>query len=336
MYNPTSMRAVVAVPGPPENAKVAEVPFPQLSPGMLLVHISHTAVNRADTLQRKGLYPPPPGASDILGLELSGIVAKVGEGVEGFKEGDRVMCLVTGGSYAEFCLADAATTMKLPDDLSFREAAAIPEVWLTAYQLLHFVGKFQRGETVLIHAGASSVGLAAIQLVREQGGIPIATASTKKLGLLRDMGVTHAIDYTQGSFVEAVLQATGGKGVDVVLCCVGASNFQTNLEVLAKGGRYVLYGLMSGGVVPDGALDLKLLMKKMLTITATTLRGRPLEYKARLVQAFWTAERAAKFVSGEFETNIHTTMDWREVAAAHAMMERNENAGKIILEVNNA
>ena len=350
---PDTMQAVlVSTPGPPENAKVGTAPKPSCKdkPGTLLVKVAYTALNRADTLQRQGLYPPPPGASHILGLELSGTVVDIGPDVDPttFQLGDRVMSLVSGGAYAECCLVDAATTMRLPPSLPLRLAAAIPEAWLTAYQLLHFVGHFQAGEKVLIHAGASSVGLAAIQLVLEQGGIPLATASTGKLPLLHKMGVkpSHAIDYTltSPSFSDAVLAATGGEGVNLVLCCVGASYFTQNLECLAKEGRLVLYGLMGGAMVPNG-VDLRVMMKKMLTVTATTLRGRSVEYKEKLVKSFWTEEREGRFVRGAregrreggkegvLETNVFKTVGWDEVAEAHAMMERNENSGKIVLSV---
>jgi len=340
---------IVPEPGPPENMCLGQRHLPVCDEqNTLLVQVAYTALNRADTLQRQGLYPPPPDASDILGLELSGIVCEVGPGAEAsrFKRGDRVMSLVTGGAYAVYCLVDAATTMAIPDSLPLRLAASIPEAWLTAYQLLHFVGNFQPGDKVLIHAGASSVGLAAIQLVREMGGVPMATASTKKQHLLHKMGVApqHAIDYTNNpypSLESAVEAATEGGGVDLVLCCVGAPYFGQNLQALAKGGRLVLYGLMGGSLVPS-PLDLRVLMKKMLQVTATTLRGRPREYKARLVERFWTEERRQKFVAGikngrekgeSFETNVCRTFPWGDAALAHAMMERNENAGKIVLAV---
>jgi NADPH:quinone reductase-like Zn-dependent oxidoreductase len=224
-------------------------------------------------------------------------------------------------------------------------AASIPEAFLTAYQLLYFVGHFQRGEKVLIHAGASGVGHAAIQLVLEMGGLPIVTASGGKLALLRErLGLKEeqTIDYTQGSFVEKVQQATratsdGGSdaGVDIVLCCVGANYFQDNLEVLAPGGRLVLYGTMSGSVVPT-PLDLRVVMKKGLTISGTTLRARPLAYKKALVDGLWTEERVGKFVKGEMKSVIYRTFGWEEVGEAHAMMERNENVGKILLSVDDS
>ena len=351
------MQAVlVSTPGPPENAKLGFTPKPscQDKPGTLLVKVAYAALNRADTLQRQGHYPPPPGASDILGLELSGIIVDIGPNVDltTFQQGDRIMSLVTGGAYAEYCLVDAATTMRLPASLPLCLAAAIPEAWLTAYQLLHFVGHFQPGQKVLVHAGASSVGLAAIQLILEQGGIPFATASTGKLPLLHQMGVlpTHAFDYTTSqspSFAAEVLAATGGEGVHLVLCCVGAPYLTQNFELLAREGRLVLYGLMGGAIVPGG-VDLRVMMKKLLTVTATTLRGRSIEYKETLVRSFWTGEREGKFVrgakeggrergkegeGGEFKANVFRTVRWEEVGEAHAMMERNENAGKIVLAV---
>jgi len=354
---PDKMQAVlVSTPGPPENAKLGFTSKPSCreKPGTLLVKVAYAALNRADTLQRQGLYPPPPGASDILGLELSGIIVDIGPNVDptAFKKGDRAMSLVTGGAYAEYCLVDTATTMRLPASLPLCIAAAIPEAWLTAYQLLHFVGHFQPGQKVLVHAGASSVGLAAIQLILEQGGIPFATASAGKLPLLHQLGVlpTHAIDYTKGPnpyFAAEVLAATDGEGVHLVLCCVGASYFTQNLEVLAKEGRLVLYGLMSGAMVP-GDVDLRVMMKKLLTVTATTLRGRNIDYKEKLVRSFWTGERKGRFVRGAmvggreggkesggggYKTNVFRIVGWEEVGEAHAMMERNENAGKIVLAV---
>jgi tumor protein p53-inducible protein 3 len=313
-----------------------DVPVPQLPPNCLLVRVAFTALNRADTLQRKGLYPPPPGATEVLGLELAGVVEEVGEGVDAgkWRTGDRVMALVSGGSYAELCVVEEPLAMRLPPAMPLRLAASLPEAWLTAFQLLHLVGGVQRGDQVLIHAGASGVGLAAIQLAKEAGAVPICTASRGKHELIRgSLGVEHVIDYKAGPFVDAAKAATpDGRGVDLILDCVGGAEYtRQNLEALANGGRLVLYGTMSGSVVPE--VDLRVIMRKALTIRGSTLRARPLPYKRDLVGQFWTEERALKFGTGQFKSHIHATLDWAEAGKAHAMMEANLNSGKILLTV---
>lgn len=334
------MKAViVADPAlPPDQGGLVlrdEIPTPTLPANCLLVRVALTALNRADTLQRRGLYPPPPGASEILGLELVGVVEAVGEGVPAGKwnRGDRVAALVTGGSYAELCVVEEPLAMRLPPELPFATAACIPEAWLTAFQLLHLVGDVKAGDFVLIHAAASGVGLAAIQLAQEAGAIPVCTASAGKHAPIRALGVAHVIDYTRGPFVEPVKAATpGGRGVDLVLDCVaGAAYTPQNLASLAYGGRLVVYGTMGGSVVPE--VDLRVIMKKALTVRGTTLRARPLAYKTDLVQRFWTEGRARKFVGGEFKSHCFQVLDWEEAGKAHALMEKNANVGKIVLTV---
>lgn len=331
------MKAAVVVdparPAADGGLAIGDVPVPALPPNCLLIRVAWTALNRADTLQRKGLYPPPPGASEILGLELSGLVEQVGEGVPAGKwqQGDRVAALVTGGAYAELCVVEEPCAMRLPPEMPLRLAASIPEAWLTAFQLLHLVGEVRRGDHVLIHAAASGVGLAAIQLAQEAGAFPVGTASGPKHAAVRARGVEHVIDYKAGPFIDAVKAATpGGRGVDVVLDCVGGGDYtRQNLEALAAGGRLVVYGTMGGSVVPE--VDLRVIMRKALTIRGSTLRARPLAYKAKLVGRFWTPERAAKFVSGEFQSHIHSEADLASVGQCHAAMEQNQNVGKIVV-----
>ena len=230
---------------------------------------------------------------------------QLGEGVpEGrWRNGDRVAALATGGAYAELCVVEEPCAMRLPPEMPLRLAASIPEAWLTAFQLLHLVGKVKQGDHVLVHAAANGVGLAAVQLAQEAGAIPIGTALGPKHGAVRERGVQHVVDYKAGPFVDAVKVATPeGRGVDLVLDCVGGGDYtRQNLESLAAGGRLVVYGTMGGSVVPE--FDLRVLMRKALTIRGSTLRARPFAYKADLVARFWTPERFQVCERGVAEPN---------------------------------
>lgn len=314
-------------PGAPEVLRYGEAPDPQPAEGELLVRVRATAVNRADLLQRRGAYPPPPGASPILGLELAGEVAEpAGE----WRAGDRVMAVVTGGGYAELAAVPAGMAIRISDRLSFEEAAAIPEAFLTAYLNLFTLGKLQAGETVLVHAGASGVGTAAIQLARAAGGRVFATAgSEEKLALCRELGAEVTIDYKRESFQERVREATEGRGVDLVLDFVGAPYWDANLAALAPGGRLAVIGFLGGS---RGQIDIGPILGKTLTIVGTALRRAPLPQKTALAAAF--AEFALpRFERGELRPVIDSTYPLEQAAEAHRAMEANKNAGKIVLRV---
>jgi putative PIG3 family NAD(P)H quinone oxidoreductase len=325
------MRAVlVPQPGDPEHLTLGEVPTPEPGPSELLVQVHATALNRADTYQRRGHYPPPEGASEILGLELAGTVAATGAHCVEWDEGDRVFGLLAGGGYAEYATLHKDLAMAVPPGLSLTEAAAIPEVFLTAYQALHWLGRAESGDHVLIHAGASGVGTAAIQLARALGAHPYVTASAGKHATCLDLGAEAAIDYETEAFGERVPALTGGHGADVILDFVGAPYFHANLDALAPDGRIVQLATMGGATVE--AVSLRRLMAKRATLAASTLRARPLPYKIELTTEF-AAYALPLFLDGTLRPVIDSTYDWTDVAEAHRRMEANENVGKIVLRV---
>jgi putative PIG3 family NAD(P)H quinone oxidoreductase len=325
------MRAVrVTEEGDPEHMTIGEVPTPSPGPNEVRVRIHATALNRADTFQRRGHYPPPEGASPILGLEMAGVVEATGEGVIDWHEGDRVFSLLAGGGYAEQVVVHKDLLMAMPPGLSMRHAAAIPEVFLTAYQALHWLGGLQRDHDVLIHAGASGVGTAAIQLTREAGAHPYITASAPKHALCRDLGAKATIDYESEDFADRIAEITGGDGVNIVLDFIGAPYFHQNVDATATDGRIVQLATLGGSTVPE--VNLRALMAKRIHLLTSTLRDRSLDYKVQLTQEF-ASDLLPKFVDGQLRPVIDSTFDWTEVAEAHRRMENNENAGKIVLEV---
>ena len=325
------MRAVrVTEEGDPEHMTIGEVPTPSPGPNEVRVQIHATALNRADTFQRRGHYPPPEGASPILGLEMAGVVAETGEGVIDWHEGDRVFSLLAGGGYAEQVVVHKDLLMAMPPGLSMRDAAAIPEVFLTAYQALHWLGGLQRDHRVLIHAGASGVGTAAIQLTREAGAHPYVTASAPKHDVCRDLGAEATIDYESENFADRIAEITGGDGVNIVLDFIGAPYFHQNIDALATDGRIVQLATLGGSTVSE--VNLRALMAKRVHLLTSTLRDRSLDYKVQLTQEF-ASDLLPKFVDGHLHPVIDSTVDWTEVAEAHRRMENNENAGKIVLEV---
>ena len=313
--------------GAPDVLHMGDAPDPQPGADELLVRVHATALNRADLLQRRGGYAPPPGASPILGLELAGeVVQPAGE----WQIGDRVMAVVTGGGYAELAAVPAGMAMRIPERFSYQEAAAIPEAFLTAYLNLFTLGRLQPGEVALIHAGASGVGTAAIQLVRAADARAIVTASAdEKLALCRDLGAELAINYTSEAFVEQVQAATGGRGADVVLDFIGAPYWDSNLAALALGGRLMLIGFLGGS---RGQLDLGMIMGKSLTVASTTLRRTALPQKVALTRAF--ADFALpRFERGELRPVIDRIMPIAQAAQAHRVLETNSNAGKVVLSI---
>lgn len=319
---------VVTTPGDPEVLTLGDAPQPVCRSGEVRVSVRAAGLNRADLLQRQGRYPPPPGASDILGLELAGEVVEVSSPVTRFRTGDRVMALVTGGGYAEEAVVPEAAALAVPDNLDWPQAAAVPEAFLTAWLNLFELGKLQRGQTVLIHAGASGVGMAAIQLARETGARVLTTAgSSEKAQFCKDLGAERVVLRHTEDFAEAAREFTGGEGVDLVLDVVGAPSFAGNLAALRKHGRLVLIGFLGGS---RGELDLGPVLRKSLTVTGTTLRGTPLEVKARLVEAF-SEFALPRLGDGRLRVPVDRTFSWKDAAAAHRYMGENRNAGKIVL-----
>ena len=325
------MKAIVVdEPGDPEVMHLADVPDPVAGPGEVLVRARATAVNRADTLQRRGFYPPPPGASEIIGMEVAGEVVGVGEEVDGWSAGDRVMALLAGGGYAELVAVPAGQLIRVPPGMSWTDAAAIPEVFLTAHDNLFTRGRLAAGETVLIHGGGGGVGTAAIQLAHRAGARVLVTAgSAEKLERCRELGADAGINHREEDFVVRVRELSGGQGADVILDVMGASYLTRNLDALAVEGRLVIIGLQ-GGTISD--IDLNAMMRRRLSLISTTLRGRPLEQKAEIVRRF-AADALPGFADGSLRTVVDRVLPLAEAPAAHRAMEAGENVGKLVLAV---
>lgn len=304
-----------------------DAPDPIPTADELLVRVHATALNRADLLQRQGGYNPPPGASPILGLELTGEVVTANGA---FAVGDRVMAVVTGGAYAEYATVPVGMALRIPDNFTYEQAAAIPEAFLTAHLNLFTLGRLKAGETALIHAGASGVGTAAIQLARAAGAHVITTAgSPEKLARCLELGAHAAINYKTETFAEQVKTLTDGRGVDVILDFVGAPYWNDNLASLAVGGRLMLIGFLGGAA---GQLNLGAILPKSLTISGTTLRRTPLDQKIALTRDF-AAFGLPKLASGELIPVIDRVFPLEQAAEAHRYMASNANIGKIILSV---
>ena len=310
---------------------VAEHPDPVMKEDELLVRVRATALNRADLLQRRGKHPPPAGVPDILGLEMAGEVASVGAACTGWAPGDRVCALLPGAGYAELAAIPAGLAMRIPENLSFEEAAAVPEVFLTAYQNLFNVGRLDSGQTVLVHAGASGVGTAAIQLIREAGGVSLVTAgSPEKIARCLALGARAGWNYKEGPFAPWVAERTGGRGVEIVLDFVGAPYFAQNLQSLAVDGRMVVVGTLGGADV--SAFSLRTLMSKRLLIAGAGLRSMDTARKIALTRAF-SEFALPRFADGRLASVVDSVFDWNDVGDAHLRMESNANVGKIVLRV---
>lgn len=325
------MKAVlIDKPGDETALRIGEAEPPVLVAGALRIDVAATAVNRADLLQRQGLYPPPPGASPILGLECAGVVSEVGAGVAGWKPGDRAMALLPGGGYAAQVVVDAGSALHVPERLSLEEAAAVPEVFLTAFLNLFQLGGLASGGAALVHGGGSGVGTASIQLIRAAGARALVTAgSADKCARCLALGADVAIDYRQESFAQRVREATGGQGVDVVLDSIGGPYFADNLASLAIGGRLVLIGLMGGAKVEA---NLAVLLGKRISVIGSTLRTRSAAEKAAIVQAF-EARFGADLAAGRINPVIDEVLPLESVAEAHRKMKASTHFGKIVLSV---
>ena len=320
------MRAVVVTePGGPEALTVVELPDPEPGPGEVLVKVAATAVNRADTMQRQGFYPPPPGASDVLGLECSGTVAALGEGVTGWAVGDEVCALLAGGGYAELVAVPAGQLMPVPDGVDLVTAGSIPEVACTVWSNLFMIAGLQPGERLLVHGGSGGIGTFAIQLASAMSAKVFTTAGTAdKLAACADLGADVTINYRDEDFVE-ILRDAGG--ADVVLDNMGAKYLARNVDALATEGRLVVIGLQGG---TKGELDLGVLLRKRGAVIATSLRSRPAEEKAIIAAS--VVEHVWPLVAdGQVRPIVHATLPLDRVADAHRLMEESTHIGKIVL-----
>jgi len=314
--------------GPPSVLAIATGPVPKMEDGDVLIRVAWAGVNRPDVLQRSGSYPPPPGASPILGLEVAGTVAALGEGVAEWKVSDRVTALVTGGGYAEYCVAPAAHALPIPDGLDLAQAAALPETWFTVWSNLFHGHEVPPGARLLVHGGAGGIGSTAVQLARHLGVECLVTVgSEEKARFCRDFGADHAINYREAEFVQQVKALTGGEGVDVVLDMVGAPYLQKNLSVLRRDGRLVLIAFLEGS---KGEFDLMPVMLKRLTVTGSTMRPRSVAEKTAirdaLLQHIWP-----EIAAGRLLPHIHATFPLAQAGEAHKLMESSAHVGKIVL-----
>lgn len=345
---PSMMRAVTIDQGvgPSSALRIRQVPVPALEgpahDNALLVKVKAFALNRMDLMQREGKYPVPPGASDILGVEFSGEVVDAGANVHGHRVGDPVMGLCGGGTYAEYVRVPACLTLAKAQELSWEQAASIPEAYLTALQALKTLNELQRGDHVLVHAGASGVGLAAIQLARFLGAekVYVTAGTAEKIEFCKSLGATDGFNYKQGDWYEALMQATEQRGVDVILDFIGAPYFEKNLQALRRDGRLSMQALMGGAALPEGT-TLGRLLTHRLRVTGSTLRSRSLEYQANLVQQFVQCgaldalARGADGSSGpdRLQTVLHRVYDWHDITTAHDEMAADKNIGKIVATV---
>lgn len=317
-------------PGDESVLHLGEAPDPELAPGCLRLRVHAAGVNRADLLQRQGLYPPPPGASPLLGLECAGEVVEVAPDVAGWSVGDRAMALLSGGGYAEQVVVHAGSALPVPAALSSEQAAAVPEVFLTVFLNVFQLGALPEGGAALIHGGGSGIGTAAIQLVARAGGRSIVTAgSDAKCARCRELGADVAVNYRTGDFVAAARDATGDRGVDVVLDSIGAPYLARNLQALAVGGRLVVIGLMGGAVAE---IQLGALLARRLQVIGSTLRARPVGEKAEIVSGF-LARFGTALAKGEIAPVVDRVLPLADAAEAHRVMKASEHFGKIVLRV---
>ncbi|MDX1670952.1 MAG: NAD(P)H-quinone oxidoreductase [Balneolaceae bacterium] len=325
------MKAInVLHPGPDSTLEIQEFPDPEPVDDELLVKIEATALNRADLLQRKGGYDPPEGAPEILGLEMAGMVEATGPQVEQWKLGDRVFGLLPGGGYAQYCTIHERMAMPVPEGLSYEEAAAIPETFLTAYQALKWLGDLKRNETVLIHAGGSGVGTSAIQLSRHLFNARIITTAGEehKLETCRELGADFAYNYRKQNFAEEIIEELGEESVDLIIDFVGAPYWDKNLSVLAVDGRVVYLSFLGGHRLEE--ISLVPILRKRLTVMGSTLRNRSQAYKVELTEEF-ESRTIELFQRGVIKPVIDSVYDWNDVEKAHQRMADNENTGKIVL-----
>jgi NADPH2:quinone reductase len=319
----------IASPGGPEVLRPTERPDPGPGAGEVLIRVAAAGVNRPDVMQRRGRYPPPKGASDIPGLEVAGIVAAVGDGVDDWRIGDRVCALVAGGGYATLCVAPAAQCLPVPASLDLVAAGAVPETFFTVWTNVFDRGRLQPGETALIHGGSSGIGTTAIQLAVARGALVFATAgSGAKCRACEALGAERAINYRTEDFVTVLKELTGGRGVDVVLDIVGGEYVARNIAVLAVDGRLVEIGLMGG--TAKATVDLGAILRRRLTITGSTLRARGSEEKGAIASVL-RREIWPLLEDGRVRPVVYRTFPLTDASAAHRLMESSEHIGKIVL-----
>jgi NADPH2:quinone reductase len=333
-YLPDTMTVIeISSPGEPEVLVPARRPLPAPGTGEVLIEVAAAGVNRPDCLQRQGSYPPPPGASDLPGLEVAGTIVGLGEGVSEWRPGDPVCALLTGGGYAEYCVAPAVQCLPVPQGLDLVQAAALPETFFTVWTNVFERGRLQAGETLLVHGGSSGIGTTAIQLAHAFGSpVFVTVGGEEKARVCEELGAERAIDYRKEDFVTVVKELTRGRGVDVILDMVGGDYVQRNLSALAVEGRLVYIAFLRGARVE---LNLGPIMMKRLTLTGSTLRARPVEEKAPIARALreyvWPL-----LAAGKIKPVIYQTFPLQAAAAAHRLMESNQHIGKIVLTVGTA
>jgi NADPH2:quinone reductase len=326
---PSTMRTIeITEPGAPEVLVIGERSVPAVGAAEILVKVAAAGVNRADVMQRRGQYPPPPGASDVLGLEVSGTVAAVGEAVSGWRVGEAVCALLAGGGYADYCVVPAPQCLPVPRGVAVVDAAALPEVVMTVWTNVFQRARLARGETLLVHGGSSGIGTMAIQLARELGARVFVTAgSAEKCAACQTLGAERAVNYRETDFTVAVREAAGDAGVDVILDMVGGDYLARNLDLLNVDGRLVIIALMSGA---HADINLSTLMRRRLTVTGTTLRARSVDEKAVLVNA--VRDKVWPLVeSGRVRPVIHQRFPLAQAAEAHRVMEASTHVGKLLL-----
>ena len=328
MAIPDEMDAIlISEPGGPEVLKPGRRKVPKPGRGEILVAIAAAGVNRPDVLQRQGAYPPPAGAPDWPGLEIAGTVAATGEGASRFAVGDRVMALLPGGGYAEYACVDETNALPVPESLSMEEAAGVPETFFTVWHNVFQRGGLRSGETFLVHGGTSGIGTTAIQLAKAFGARVFATAgSADKCRAAEKLGADACVNYREADFAETLREATGGRGIDLILDMVGGDYTNRNLKVAAEDGRIVQIAFLKG---PKVEIDLNLVMRKRLTLTGSTLRNRPVEFKAGIA-ADLTTHVVPLFESGAVKPLIEKTYPLDQAAEAHRHMDA-DHIGKVIL-----
>ncbi|MEL6254112.1 MAG: NAD(P)H-quinone oxidoreductase [Bacteroidota bacterium] len=324
------MKAIlIDKPGGPEGLYIGEYPTPEPASHEILVKVAATALNRADTMQREGRYPPPPGASPIMGLEMAGTVVSAGSDASKWKEGDQVCGLLPGGGYAEYAVIHEDLAMPVPANMDLKMAAGLPEVFMTAYQAMFWLGELKEGETVLLHAGASGVGTAGIQMAKAKGAKVWVTASAGKHKACLNLGADQCIDYKTEDFAAFIQKNHHQKGVNLIVDPIGGAYFPKNLDVMLPDGKLVVLAFM-GGMLSE--INLAKVLIKRLRVQGSTLRARDLSYKITLAQDL-QKDFGSAFSSAEIKPVIDSVFDWSEVADAHRYIGANKNTGKIILRI---